>query len=287
MQNPKERAAIVSNISNASLVIGKLIIGFASGSISIVSEAVHSGIDLIASMIAYISIKKANKPADDDHLYGHGKFEDMSGLAEGILIFIAAGWIIYEATEKILHPKNKIEFIELGIVLMFFSALLNWFVSIYLYKVAKQHDSIALEADALHLRTDVYTSFGVFAGLIMIKLFNLPLLDPIIAIIVAMIIIHISRELILRSYKNLSDYRLPKSVLDRIVEIITNHKAGYIEFHKLRGRKSGSEQHIDFHLILDKNLDLGNCHKFCDQIEEDIKNEFPNAEIIIHIEPND
>jgi len=286
MQNRKQRAALVSNISNLLLVIGKLIVGFLSGAVSIISEAIHSFIDLIASIIAFVAVKKSSEPADKEHPYGHGKFEDISGLIEGILIFLAASWIIFEAIHRIIFHRAEVEFLGLGILVMFISAVMNLIVSSYLYRVGKKYDSIALEADALHLRTDVYTSAGVFVGLLLIKIFHLPVLDPVIAIIVAMLIIRTSCELVYRSFNHLTDFSLSKNDLDKITEILNEHQSEFVDFHELRGRKSGPEQHFDFHLTIKKDTNIEEAHSFCDHLEEDIKKEFPNAKIIIHIEPN-
>lgn len=287
MINPKEKAALVSNISNASLIIGKLIVGFFSGSVSIISEAIHSSVDLIASIIAFVAIRKADVPPDKEHRYGHGKYEDVSGLVEGVLIFVAAGWIIYEAVHKILFHKMEIEMLGLGIIIMFISAAMNFIVSAYLYKIGKQYDSIALEADALHLRTDVYTSLGVFIGLLLIQIFKKPILDPIIAIIVALIIIKASTEIVARSFKNLTDYSLSEKDLNKISEIINNHKTEFIDFHRLRSRKSGADLHLDLHLTMNKDIHLEDAHKFCDHLEQDIKKEFPHARTLIHLEPSE
>jgi cation diffusion facilitator family transporter len=157
--NEKIRTARLSIISNCSLIVMKLLAGI----FSIISEAIHSGMDLLASIIAFLSVKMSDTPPDRKHPYGHGKVENISGVIEAILIFIAAGWIIFEAIHKIIKPA-PIENIEVGAAVMAVSAFINFLVSRRLYKVAKKTDSIALEADALHLKTDVYTSVGEPAG---------------------------------------------------------------------------------------------------------------------------
>ena len=285
MLNNKLSAAVISNISNATLVLTKFIIGIMTGSVSIISEAIHSCMDLVASIIAFIAIRAAGKPPDKEHQFGHGKFEDVSGLIEGVLIFIAAGWIIFEAVHKIIKP-GEVEFLSFGIAVMLFSSIVNWFVSSYLYKVAKKTDSIALEADALHLRTDVYTSLGVFGGLIIIQITKIEILDPIVAIMVALLIIHTSWELVFRSYNNLTDCTLPESDITKIQTIISEHYPLFIEFHDLRCRKAGPEQHIDLHLTMNKDTHIEDAHNFCDHLEDDIRKEFPRSKIIIHVEPS-
>ena len=206
----KRSTARLSIISNALLVIMKLTIGIAIGSVSIISEAIHSGIDLIAALIAYISVKKSSEPPDKDHLFGHGKFEDFSGLIEAVLIFIAALIIMYEAALRLMGGAGDmnvyanvagytINVLLVGTGIMFVSAAMNWYVSSRLMKAAKATESIALEADAWHLRTDVYTSLGIFAGLVLINITGWKFLDPLFAIAVALFIMKAAYDLTMRA----------------------------------------------------------------------------------------
>jgi len=172
----KIKVARLSIISNSSLIIMKLAIGIITGSVSIISEAIHSTMDLLAAIIAFFSVKVSDQPPDKQHPYGHGKFENISGVIEAILIFIASLWIIYEAIKRI-NTNEKIESIGLGALVMVISAIINFIVSKQLYKVAKKTNSIALEADALHLKADVYTSIGVAFGLFLIWLTNYRILN--------------------------------------------------------------------------------------------------------------
>jgi cation diffusion facilitator family transporter len=163
--NKKVSIARLSILSNSCLIILKIIVGLLSRSVSIISEAIHSFMDLLASIVAFFSVRISDTPADERHPYGHGKFENISGVVEALLIFVAAFWIIYEAVKKIIEP-TKVEQIGFGFAVIIVSAIVKILVSRRLYIVAKEMDSMALEADALHLKTDVYTSFGVAAGLI-------------------------------------------------------------------------------------------------------------------------
>ncbi|MBU4138482.1 MAG: cation diffusion facilitator family transporter, partial [Euryarchaeota archaeon] len=201
--------ARLSIYSNTFLLLIKLAAGFMMGSISVLSEALHTGIDLMAAIIANYSVRKAGKPADDIHKFGHGKFENVSGTVEAILIFVAAIIILYKAGEKLIDPENiELEFIGAGIVIMGVSTVVNFYVSGKIMKVAKRSESIALEADAYHLTTDVYTSVGVFIGLILILITKNPIFDPIIAIIVALIIMKASYDLTKRSVSGIMDVKL-------------------------------------------------------------------------------
>ena len=283
----KQRTARLSVASNTFLVAIKLIVGFAIGSVSIISEAIHSGIDLVAAIIAFFSVKKSSEPPDVMHAFGHGKFEDFSGFIESILIFAAAALIIYEAVRKVLYGEESIamDMLIVGIGVMALSAVINFAVSSRLMKVAKQSDSIALESDAWHLRTDVFTSLGVFAGLVMIRLTGLTILDPIFAIGVALIIIKTAFDLTRKSFQDLIDQRLPDREEERIRQIICEHCTYYADFHALRTRRSGPDRFIDLHLTVPKNATVEQAHDLADHLETDLKLEFPRASITIHEEP--
>jgi cation diffusion facilitator family transporter len=281
--NKKVSAARLSILSNSGLIIMKIVVGLFSGSVSIISEAIHSFMDLLASLVAFFSVRISDTPADERHPYGHGKFENISGVIEALLIFVAAFWIIYEAVKKIIEP-TKVEQIGFGVVVMLISAVVNILVSRKLYRVAKETDSVALEADALHLKTDVYTSFGVASGLLLMWFSGIHLFDPIIAIFVALLILKESFELFSKAYAPLLDLALPAHDVSHIAAIIQKHCTNDMSFHNLRTRKAGNYKYIDFHLNLDPNITVREAHKICDQIEENINSEFDHSEVTIHVE---
>ncbi len=281
----KRSVALLSIASNVTLVTLKLIIGVLISSVSVISEAIHSGIDLLAAIIAYFSVKKSSQPPDENHRFGHGKIEDFSGGIEAALIFAAAIFIIYVAVGKILNPwEIEIETAP-GIAIMAVSATLNFFVSQKLLKVAKETDSIALEADGWHLRTDVYTSLGVFTGLVLIAITRLKILDPIFAIFVALFIMKAAYDLTKRSVFDLIDHRLSDEDEAKIEAILAEHTSQYLEFHKFRTRKSGSEKFADLHLVVSRNLSLDEAHALCHHLEDDLKKVFPTMNVVIHVEP--
>jgi cation diffusion facilitator family transporter len=284
----KESTARLSVISNTGLVLMKFIVGTAIGSVSIISEAIHSSMDLIAALIAFFSVRKSAEPPDAQHEFGHGKFEDVSGLIEALLIFIAAFLIIWEAGQKLLGESSEVlnpELLLWGIAVMGISALVNWYVSNRLFKVGKQSESIALESDAWHLRTDVYTSLGVFIGLILIRLTGITILDPLIAIGVAIVIMKAAYDLTRRSLSDLIDHSIPPADEKRIQEIICDHASIYAGFHDLKTRRSGPEIFIEFHLVVPGNISVLQSHDLADHLEADLKTEFPRANITIHAEP--
>lgn len=283
--NKKVKVAMISILSNATLIILKIVAGVLSGSVSIISEAIHSSMDLIASIIAFFAVKFSSKPADEDHPYGHGKIENVSGVIEGLLIFVAAFLIIMEAIKKLIEPNHGVEISFIAIGVMLFSAIANTFVSKLLYKVAKEEDSIALEADALHLKTDVYTSLGVSVGLILIKLTGFAILDPIVAILVALLIIKESWVLCRNAFSPLLDTKLSDSEENKILCVMSKYKNDILDYHKLRTRKSGNIKLVDFHMTVNEELTVKESHALCEKIENDLEQEFKNININIHIEP--
>jgi cation diffusion facilitator family transporter len=285
-------AAMLSVVSNTALVVLKVAVGVLIGSVSVISEAIHSGIDLLAAVIALFAVKQSSKPADEDHPYGHGKFENVSGTVEAVLIFFAAGWIIYEAVHKFTNP-NSIEEPGWGVGLMLLSAIVNFVVSENLFRVGKKAQSIALEADAWHLRTDVYTSLGVMFGLFVIwvgaKLFptvNLQWIDPVAAIAVALLIVKAAFELTQQAARDLFDVSLPAAEMDWIKAALSG-RSEVKSFHRLKTRKSGKDRFIEFHLAVDSDVSVGVAHRITDEITAAIKKHLPCSYVIIHIEPCD
>jgi len=282
----KVKVAMLSIISNTSLILAKVVAGILSGSVSIISEAIHSSMDLLASIIAFISVKISGKPADKEHPYGHGKVENFSGLIEGLLIFIAAYLIIQEAIKKILNP-TKIEETWIAVGVMFFSAIVNTIVAGRIYKVAKEEDSIALEADALHLKTDVYTSLGVGLGLSLIAITGINLLDPIVAIAVACLIIKESWALCREAFSPLLDASLPAEDEERITVVMGRYNNEILDYHMLRTRKAGNIKYIDFHMTVPEELTVKQSHDLSERIEMDLENVLRNTNVNIHIEPGE
>lgn len=282
--NRKVKVSLISIISNSILIIFKVIAGILSGSVSIISEAIHSSMDLIASLVAFYSVKESSKPADKDHPYGHGKIENISGIFEGILIFVAAGMIIFEAIKKIMNP-SVIEKEYIALAVMLFSALVNFFVSRKLYKVAKEEDSMALEADALHLKTDVYTALGVGIGILLIMITKLSILDSIVAILVAMLIVKEAFELCKNALGYLIDTKLPDEDEAKIKMIIEEHKDKFIDYHKLKTRKSGNMKHIDFHITVDPDLTVREAHSIIAVLKKEMCDSLKNTRVNIHLDP--
>ncbi len=282
----KKFAAGLSIFSNSVIIILKLVVGLYSGSISIISEAIHSMSDFFASILTFFSVIKSAEPADKKHPFGHGKYEDMSGFIEGGLIIFAAVFIIYEALKKIFFSQGSGVETTLGLYVMGFSVVSNIFVSFILFKVAKKADSVSLFADAEHLRTDVLSSLGVFAGLLIIKFTGISILDPIIAIIVALIIFKAGFSISKRTMDNLLDCSLPEEEMNNICEILNNCKSnGIIGFKDLKARRLGPQKSIEVTLIFPKDMTIYCCHAICDAIEHKLIQNLGDVTSSIHLEP--
>jgi cation diffusion facilitator family transporter len=278
------KVASLSVASNTFVVLLKLIVGFFTGSVAVISEAIHSSLDLAASIIAFFAVKIANKPPDPRHPYGHGKFENVSGTIETMLIFVAGAWIIYESVEKIIHPA-PIRLPWFGVVAMLVGAGLNFIVGKKVQKAGEKSRSVAMRSNALHLLTDVYSSLGVAASLVLVSLTNWIILDPIIGIGIALYIIKEALHLVKESFHPLVDTGLSDEEERKIQEILQSYKNRFIEYHNLRTRRSGSEEHVDFHLVVPSNMSVEMAHELCDSIEHDLKRTLHNAQVLIHVEP--
>lgn len=279
----KKDTAYLSIISNTVLVLLKLFVGIWVGAVSLISEALHSSVDLLASLIAFWAVKKSVTPPDTEHDYGHGKFENLSAAVEALLIVAAAGGIVYEAFEHLGQDKVP-EMLHFGVAIMAVSIIINLVVSQKLISVGKLTESQALEADGLHLRADVWTSVGVMLGLILMEFTGWAWLDGAIAIVVAVIIFREGWKMVVDSTMELTDVSLPEEQEDRIMAIIDSIPE-VKGCHCLRTRKSGSYKLLDVHVLFDGNMHLAQVHAICDELEEEIRAEFGAFDILIHPEP--
>jgi len=278
------KIAFLSVISNSLVVMLKIVVGIITGSVAILSEAIHSFLDLIAAFIAFISVRISKKPADTGHPYGHGKVENLSGTIETILIFAAGIWMIYECVQKLVNPA-PVHLPVLGIVVMLAGALINLIVSKFVKREAEKVNSVAMKSNALHLLTDVYTSLGVAASLLVVTLTEWYILDPIIGMVLAVYIIYEAFKLMKEAFPPLIDTRLSEEEEKTILKIIETFQQEFIEIHDFRTRRSGPQEYIDFHLVVASHVTIKDVHDLCDRIERDITNEFKQAQVMIHPEP--
>jgi len=281
----KAKAAAWSVVTCLSLVVLKLGIGILTGSIGIVSEAAHSGADLVAAAMAFFAVRTAAKPADRDHPYGHGKYESLSGAIEALLIFAAVGWIVYAAIKRLMHG-GELAMLGLGTGVMALSVCANFLVSANLFRVAKVSDSLALEADAWHHQTDAITSAGIGIGMIVMWISpKLWWIDPIGALLVAILILKAATDLTRVAVRQILDSALPPAEQKLIEELLKEHYGDIVNFHRLRTRKSGAERQLDLHVVMPRDMTVAESHELCDHLESDIDKMLPGTRTLIHVEP--
>ena len=268
------------------LIALKVVVAVITGSISILAQAADSLLDLFAVIITVVAIVIATRPADEEHPFGHGKAEDIAAIVQGVLIFAAGGLIIYSAVHRIIVGVT-VEFTEAGIGVMVVSIIASILLSRHLLKVSRATGSIALEANARNIAADVYSAAGVLAGLVAIRFTGLSILDPIIALAVALYILRMAYTVARKSFAGLVDVRLPQAEEDEIRSSIMENGCQVAGFHNLRTRKAGRHRYVDLHLIIPKKTSVEDAHRMCDRLEQDIKNRLLHTSVTIHVEPGD
>jgi len=278
----KKLVALLSVIAAVFLTGFKLLVGLLTGSLGIISEALHSGLDLVAAAITYISVRVSDKPADFDHHYGHGKIENLSAFIETILLFITCGWIIYEAVSRLATGKFEIEVNLWSYIVVVSSIIIDFTRSRALYRAAKKHNSQALEADALHFSTDIWSSAVVLLGILCAQ-FGFHIADPIAALGVAVIVLAVSFRLGKRAVDILMD-KSPKDTRDKVNSILAGIE-GILRYHALKIRTAGPYTFIELNIHVDPKLTIDEAHELSHKVENEIKNNIGECEIHIHAEP--
>ncbi len=284
MFSTRSGAAKLAMAAISLLILIKIIASIITGSISIRADAIHSALDLVAAVVAFIGIRISDKPADGRHPYGHGKAENISGVLVAGLIFFAAGTIIYEAIKRLISGAT-LELIGVGIFVTAAAIAINGLLSWYVLRVSRATDSIALEASGRHMLTDVFSSCAVLVGLTIVHFTGLIMLDSIVALLVASIIVKSAYGIMRKSFGGLIDVKLPEVEESVIRAAIMEHVGELVEFHKLRTRKAGNQRYIDLHVVMPRNISLEEAHSMCDHLEQDIKSKLQRASITIHVEP--
>ena len=287
MFSSRSSAARLSIAVVIGLIVLKVAAGAVTGSLSILAQAIDSFLDLFAVVITLLAVRIATKPADEEHPFGHGKAENVAAIVQAILIFLAGGSIIYSAVRRI-QTGATLELTEAGIGVMLISIVASIFLSRYLLRVSRREDSLALQANARNIAADVYSATAVMVGLIVVRFTGLSIIDPILAILVALFIFKVACDVLRNSFEGLVDVKLPEDEEDNIKSAITEHLGGeVVNFHKLRTRKAGSQRYIDLHLIMPKDTSLEEAHRMCDHLEADIESKLPHTDVTIHVEPCD
>lgn len=282
----KEGAARLAIIAVSVLIAMKIAASIVTGSIAIRADAVHSVIDLFGVIVGYTAIKIASRPPDKSHPYGHGKAENIAGVIIAGMIFIAAIIIAYQAVTRLI-AGGGVELVPLGIYVTAAAIAINLLVSWYSLRVARATESIALEATARDLFADVLSSAAVLVGLVLVQFTGIAVLDPIVALLVAVLIGRTAILTMRKSFGGLMDVKLPQVEEDEIVAVIENHGDLIASFHRVRTRKAGSQRQIDFHLVVSRNLNVERAHQLCDELEEEIEKQLSSTSVTIHVEPCD
>ena len=268
------------------LIALKVVAAVITGSISILAQAMDSFLDLFAVVITLFAVSIATKPADEKHPFGHGKVENIAAIVQAVLIFIAGGLIIYSAVRRIMVGAT-VELTEAGIGVMLVSIIVSIFLSRHLLKVSKAVDSIALQANARNIAVDVYSAAAVLAGLVAVRFTGLNILDPIIAMAVALFVLKVGYDVLSKSFGGLVDVKLPEAEERVIRECIMEYDSEVVSFHQLRTRKVGNQRHIDLHIVMPKDASVEEAHRICDCLEVAMADRLRNTSVTIHVEPCD
>jgi cation diffusion facilitator family transporter len=283
----KQRSAAMSVISNSALILLKVVAGTITGSVSLLTEAVHSSIDLVASIVAFFSVRKADEPADESHRYGHEKIENLAAAIEGILILVGSAAIAFEAVRHLVN-HGKVQTVGLGIAVVAVSLVVNLGVSYRLARAARRTDSPALAGDAAHLGTDALTSATVLIGLILVAVTGAQWIDPVVALAVAGVIVTTGIRLLLQSSRVLVDESLPAAEVEAIRDAIAAFaRRGVVGYHELRTRRAGSRRYVDLHVQFREGTSLEDAHRTAHELQDTIGERLRGADVLIHLEPED
>lgn len=283
----RSRAAAVSIASNAGLIVLKLVAGAVTGSVAILTEAIHSSIDLLASIVAFFSVRQAEEPADAGHRYGHEKYENVAAGVEGMLILVGSGIIIYTSVRNLVEG-TELKSLGFGIGVIAFAAVANFGVSAWLRAKARRYDSAALHGDAAHLRTDAYTSLGVLVGLVLVQTTGQTWIDAAVALAIAAVILATGLRIASQAWGVLVDEALPEAEMEVIRRSIGEF-AGHdvVGYHQLRTRRAGPRRYIDLHVQFRSGTTLERAHQTAHELQKTIQGRLRGADVLIHLEPED
>src|SRR5512136_3151431 len=289
-QKEKRSVALLSVLAAVGLTTFKLVVGLLTNSLGIMAEAAHSALDLVAALMTFFAVRVSDRPADKEHTYGHGKVENLSALFETVLLLATSGWIIYEAIQRLFFVSVKVEASIWSFIVMGTSIVIDYTRSRILYKAARKYKSQALEADALHFSTDIWSSSVVILGLIGLTVARyVPGLDwmhkadSVAALVVAVIVIYISGQLGWRTISALLD-TAPKGLAEKI-ESVAASVPGVVDAHAIRIRASGAHTFIDMHVTMNGNLTLNAAHDATETIENAVRELISPADVTVHVEP--
>ena len=264
----------------------KMVVAVFTGSVGVLSETIHSGLDLLSSLVTFFVVRASGKPADLNHPFGHGKIESISALFEAFLLFVAGGYIVFEGVRAWANSdSHHIHNTGWGIAALGGSIVVNLFVYLQNRKVAREHESIAIETNAFHFLTDMFSSLAVFVSLIIVQYTGWVWVDALVAVVIAAYITVVGIQQMRKCIAELSDTALPDDEVGAIAKAIEKHKSKFVNYHDLRTRKSGAKRHVDFHLEICSEDRVARAHAVCDEIEDDLMKQFKETDVNIHVEP--
>ena len=281
------RAAQLAITTAVGLAIIKVVTGIATGSMALLSSAADSLLDILMSFGNLLALRQANKPADDNHPYGHGKYETAATLFQSLLIAASGLFILSESIHRLRHGNHELSHLDIGIAVLAFSSIVSLILSRYLKRVGIKTESTALQADALHYATDVYSNAILLIGLVAVRLLGWYWIDPVLSIGVGCYILYAAFELLKGSMDDFLDAGLPEELRHEIVACITNNNEEITGYHNLRTRRSGTQKMIDFHLTFCRFKTIEEAHESAHKIEKEIKESVSNSDITIHLEPTE
>jgi len=284
-RNKKFRTALLSISVSLVLIVIKIAVGILTNSVSILASAADSFLDVTASSVNFYSIRKSEKPADHDHKFGHGKAEGLAGLFQTFIIGSSALYLIYMSVSRLMKGEKLVS-VGWGIVVIVLSMAVSFFLARHIKRVAVETGSLILGADSLHYKFDLYTNGGIAAGLLIIKLTGLDIIDPIISILVAGFIILSTKDILIESIDTLMDKELAPNIVSEIEDVIMRFNPTVRSYHKLKTRSAGTVKFVEFHVVMDRTLTFVKSHEIAEEIVREIKEKIGDAEVTVHVDPD-
>lgn len=281
----KVNVAGISIIISFALAAGKIVAGVAMNSASVIAGGIHSCMDLLAAFLSYSSVNQTKKPADEDHRYGHGKYENVAAITEAFFIFLAAVLILYNSIPGMVSGSSGVKYYDLGIAVMGVSAVVNFSVSAMLSGAFRRTLSPAFSSDRRHLFINAGASLAICIGLVLIKYKGITILDQIMALAVTLLLLFEGYHHLKKSAGGLVDVRLSEEEEDTVKQVLASYGDKYVQYHALRTRRSGPDSYVDLHMVVPRDQVISATHRLCDSIERDIRNKLPGVNVLIHAEP--
>jgi len=278
-------AARLSILTACGLAVVKLVAGVMTGSLAVLASAADSLLDILMSAVNFLAIRHAEQPADENHSYGHGKFETAATLVQSGIISLTGAGILFESVRRLVRGNVDLARIEGGMIVLLFSVAVSVAISRHLRQVGRKTESSALQADALHFSMDVYTNLTLVVGLILINQFDAPWLAPLLSGLVGCYILYEAVKLVRHGLRDMLDEELPVAVRNEVEQLIESHHGELFDYHNLRTRRAGSQKLMDFHLTVCRNMTVEAAHEIADELEKKIETAINGADVTIHIEP--